>query len=143
MTWWGWMILGAVLLCAELFAVDAQFYMVFLGVSAALVGLGVMFGIAIPEWGQWLAFAGLSLFFFFSFRRTIYLKIRGNDEDYPESMSGETIQISEDLAAGAQTRSQYRGSDWTVRNVSDATITGGSRAEIVKVDGLTLHVVAE
>ena len=35
MTWWAWMILGAVLLGAELFAVDAQFYLVFLGVSAA------------------------------------------------------------------------------------------------------------
>ena len=35
MTWWGWMILGAVMLGAELFAVDAQFYLVFLGVSAA------------------------------------------------------------------------------------------------------------
>ena len=33
MTWWGWMILGAVLFGAELFAVDAQFYVVFLGVS--------------------------------------------------------------------------------------------------------------
>ena len=33
MTWWGWMILGAVLFGAELFAVDAQFYLVFLGLS--------------------------------------------------------------------------------------------------------------
>ena len=36
MAWWSWMVLGAVLLAAELFAVDAQFYLVFLGVSAAL-----------------------------------------------------------------------------------------------------------
>ena len=39
MTWWAWMILGAVLFGAELFAIDAQFYLVFLGVSAAIVGL--------------------------------------------------------------------------------------------------------
>ena len=45
MTWWSWMILGAVLLGAELFAVDAQFYLVFLGVSAAIVGLASLAGI--------------------------------------------------------------------------------------------------
>ncbi len=143
MTWWAWMILGAVLLGAELFAVDAQFYLVFLGVSAALVGLGVMFGITIPEWGQWLAFSGLSLFFFFTFRQTLYKKIRGGGEQYPETMSGESINIVKDLSPGAEARAQYRGSDWTVRNVSDAVINAGSRAEVVKVDGLTLHVVAE
>lgn len=143
MTWWGWMILGAVLLGAELFAIDAQFYLVFLGVSAALVGLLGLFGIVLPEWGQWLLFAGLALVFFFSFRRTIYMKLRGGGENYPETMSGETIRITEDLAPGAETRTQYRGSDWTVRNISNAVIVGGSRAEVVKVDGLTLHVAAE
>ena len=38
MTWWGWMILGAILLGAELFSIDAQFYLVFLGLAAAFVG---------------------------------------------------------------------------------------------------------
>ena len=143
MTWWGWMILGAVLVGAERFSVDAQFYMVFLGVSAALVGLGVMFGVTIPEWGQWLAFSGLSLFFFFTFRQTLYKKLRGGGEDYPETMSGESINIVEDLSPGTEARAQFRGSEWTVRNVSDAIINAGARAEVVKVDGLTLYVVAE
>jgi len=143
MTWWGWMILGAVLLGAELFAVDAQFYLVFLGVSAGLVGAAMMFDITIPEWGQWLAFAAMSLFFFFSFRPMIYMKLRSGGENYPETMSGETIDIAADLAPGAEARTQYRGSGWTVRNVSDETISAGSRAEVVKVDGLTLHVTAE
>jgi membrane protein implicated in regulation of membrane protease activity len=72
MTWWGWMILGAVLLGAELFAIDAQFYLVFLGISAALVGLAGMVGIAMPEWAQWTAFASLSLIAFFTFRKSLY-----------------------------------------------------------------------
>ena len=143
MTWWSWMVLGAVLLGAEMFAVDAQFYLVFLGVSAALVGLAGLFGVTIPEWGQWLAFAALSLFFFFTFRRTLYMKIRGGGENYPETMSGESINVTADLAPGKETRTQYRGSDWTVRNVGDAVIAGGSRAKVVKVEGLTLHVAAE
>ena len=142
MTWWAWMILGAVMLGAELFAVDAQFYLVFLGVSAVLIGLLGLVGIALPEWGQWLAFAGTSLFFFFSFRGMVYAKIHNSGENYPESISGESVQMSNDLAPGAEMRIQYRGSGWTVRNVSSETISGGTRAEIVKVEGLTLHVTA-
>jgi len=143
MIWWGWMILGAVLLSAELFAVDAQFYLVFLGVSAALVGVAATLGITLPEWGQWLTFASLSLFFFFTFRRTLYVKIRGGGENYPETIAGETISLDNDLAPGSEARTQYRGSGWTVRNVDSKTISGGGRAKVVKVEGITLHVVAE
>ena len=57
MTWWAWMILGAFLFGAELLAIDAQFYLVFLGISAALVGVLDLLGIAMPEWVQWLVFA--------------------------------------------------------------------------------------
>ena len=77
MTWWAWMILGAVLLAAELFAVDAQFYLVFLGVSAAVVGFASLLGLNPPEWVQWLAFAIISVAFFVTFRKTLYDKIRG------------------------------------------------------------------
>jgi membrane protein implicated in regulation of membrane protease activity len=143
MIWWGWMILGAVLLSVELIAVDAQFYLVFLGVSAALVGVAAALGITLPEWGQWLTFASLSLFFFFTFRRTLYVKIRGRGENYPETLAGETISLVDDLEPGAEARTQYRGSGWTVRNVDSKTISGGGRAKVVKVEGLTLHVVAK
>ena len=143
MTWWAWMILGAAFLSIELFAVEAQFYLVFLGVSAALVGLLGLFGIVLPDWGQWLAFASLSLVFFFSFRPMIYMKIRSGGENYPDSMSGESVELGSDLAPGAETRTEYRGTDWTVRNVGSETIAGGARAEVVKVEGLTLHVSAK
>ena len=143
MTWWGWMILGAVLLGAELFAVDAQFYLVFLGVSAAIVGLGGLFGIAAPEWVQWLAFAVIALIFFLTFRRALYDKIRGGGQGFENAIAGDSIAIEEDLAVGEDGRAEYRGSQWTVRNVDETSINAGSRARVVKVDGLTLHVVAE
>ena len=143
MIWWGWMILGAVLLGAELFAIDAQFYMVFLGVSAALVGLAGMVGIAMPEWAQWTAFASLSLISFFTFRKTLYDKIRGGAKGFRASIAGDTVNIDEDLSAGSETRTEFRGSDWTVRNTGSTAISAGSRAKVVKVDGLTLHVEAE
>lgn len=143
MTWWGWMILGAVILGAELFAIDAQFYLVFLGISAALVGLAGLLGIAMPEWAQWLLFAALSLISFFTFRKSLYEKIRGGAVGFRETLSGNTINVNEDLAPGAETRLEYRGTKWTVRNVGNAPIPAGSRATVVAVDGLTLRIEAE
>ena len=143
MTWWGWMILGAALLGAELFAVDAQFYLVFLGLSAAIVGLAGLFGIVMPEWAQWAAFATLSLISFFTFRRRIYEKIRGGAVGFRESLTGNMVNVDNDLAVGAEARLEFRGTRWTVRNVGTETIIGGSRARIVKADGLTLHVEVE
>lgn len=142
MTWWSWMILGAVLLGAELFAIDAQFYLVFLGVSAALVGFAGLFGIAIPEWAQWMAFASLSLISFFTFRKSLYAKIRGGAVGFRETLAGETVNVNEDLAPGAETRVEYRGTKWTVRNVGDGPISAGARATVVEVDGLTLRIRA-
>jgi len=143
MTWWGWMVLGAVLLGAELFAIDAQFYMVFLGLSAALVGLAGLFGLVMPEWAQWVAFATLSLVFFFTFRKSLYQNIRGGAVGFRATLTGNIVNVDTDLAAGAEARIDYRGTKWTAKNIGNETIAGGSKARVVKADGLTLHIEAE
>lgn len=143
MTWWSWMIIGAVLLAAELFAVDAQFYLVFLGISAALVGLAGLFGLAMPEWAQWTVFAVLSLLSFFTFRKSLYEKIHGNVIGFRETLSGDSVKVDADLAVGEEARINFRGTKWTARNVGTETISGGTRARVVKAEGLTLHVEAE
>ena len=143
MTWWIWMVLGAVILSAELFAVDAQFYLVFMGISAALVGLAGLLGIAMPEWAQWTAFAALSLISFLTFRKSLYAKIHGGVKGFRENLSGDTVNINEDIEPGGEARVDHRGSRWTARNTGSAAIAAGSRAKVVKTDGLTLHVKAE
>lgn len=143
MTWWAWMILGAVLLGAELFAVDAQFYLVFLGVSAAVVGLATLFGITMPEWGQWLAFAIVSVLFFVTFRKALYVKLRSGGLGYEQKYLGEVVTVSEEVAPGGRGRAQYRGSDWNIQNVGESAIAAGGAAKVVEVDSLTLKVEAE
>ena len=143
MTWWAWMILGAVLLGAELFAVDAQFYLVFLGVSAAIVGLATLFGVTLPEWGQWLTFAIVAVLFFVTFRKALYVKIRGGGEGYEQKYVGELVKVAEEVAPGGRGRAEYRGSDWNIHNVGDSAIPAGDPAKVVEVDGLTLKVEAE
>ena len=137
------MIFGAVLLGAELFAIDAQFYLVFLGVSAALVGLAGLAGLAMPEWAQWLAFAILALVFMFTFRQSLYKKLRTGAPGFSNSLSGESIKIAVNIAPGDDARIQHRGSEWTAKNIGETEISSGSDAIVVEVHGLTLHVRAD
>ncbi|MBT8108648.1 MAG: NfeD family protein [Gammaproteobacteria bacterium] len=143
MTWWQWTVVGGILLGAELLGLDAQFFLIFIGLSALLVGLAELFGIAMPLWVQVAVFAAFSLIFLYGFRRTLYEKIRGSAAGYPEPLDGESVRMPQDLGPGAEARVPFRGTDWTVRNTGQTAISGGSRARIVKVDGLTLHVESE
>ena len=77
MSWWGWCIIGTLLLAAELFAVDAQFYLIFLGVGALVVGVMRLAGIELPNWAQYMVFAALSIAAMLTVRRTMYEKLRG------------------------------------------------------------------
>ncbi|HEX2494238.1 MAG TPA: hypothetical protein VHK24_10720, partial [Steroidobacter sp.] len=72
MSWWGWLVAGAALLAVEMFVIDAQFYLVFLGAAAVVVGLAGLVGLEAPVWLQWLAFAVLSMLAMVSFRKRLY-----------------------------------------------------------------------
>lgn len=143
MTWWAWMILGALLFGAELVAIDAQFYLVFIGLSAAIVGLLGLAGVTMPEWAQWLVFASLSLVSMFTFRRSLYDRIRGGAPGFRDGVEGDFIVIPQELAAGSQARANFRGSDWTVVNDSANAIAAGQRVKILRSEGLTLYVSSD
>lgn len=140
MTWWAWIILGVVLLGAELFAIDAQFYLVFLGLSAVLVGVAGSLGPDLPSWIEWLSFAALSVLTMFTVRKQLYEKVRGRPLGTVESDVGGRVELAEDLAPGRSCRTEYRGSLWTAVNVGTRPIPAGEQARIEAVDGLTLHV---
>src|SRR5262245_46524029 len=118
MAWWSWLVLAATLLAVELFVVDAQFYLVFLGVSAALVGLLGLTASGMPEWQQWLAFALLSLVTMVAFRERVYNLVRNRTGHVDQPLTlGDRIVIPTRLEPGQTCRADYRGSSWTARNV--------------------------
>lgn len=140
MAWWAWMILGAVLLGAELLAVDAQFYLVFLGAAAILVGLADIGGPGLPLWLEWFSFAALSVLMMFTLRKQLYEKLRARPLGTIESDVGGRVALAEDLDPGKACRTEYRGSTWTAINVGARPIPAGSEALIESIDGLTLRV---
>ena len=140
MPWWGWIIIGTLLFCAELFAVDAQFYLIFVGAGAVIVGLTGLAGLMLPAWGQWLLFAALSIASMVAFRRKLYDRIRGGVERVSDAVIGEIVVFAEQLEAGARCRTEFRGTSWTAINIGDESIPTGQNAVIEEMDGLTLRV---
>jgi membrane protein implicated in regulation of membrane protease activity len=143
MPWWGWFVLAAGLLSFELFVIDAQFYLVFLGVSAALVGFLEVADPTMVAWQQWLAFAVLALVTMIAFRDRVYQLVRSRTGHVEQPLTlGDRVVIPVRLEPGQTCRADYRGSSWTARNVDQQAIDAGKEAVIAHVDGLTLHVRA-
>ncbi len=140
MAWWSWMIIGAVLLGAELFGVDAAFYLVFIGIAAAITGLIELAGAGLEPWVQWILFSVIALVLMVLFRKKLYARLRGSGEGYVTGPAGETITIEQPLEPGQRSRLAFRGTDWTIVNDSTAPFVQGQRVRIRQVDGLTLKL---
>ena len=142
MVWWSWCILGVVLLGVELLAVDAQFYLVFAGLSAVAVGLLGLVGLELPVAGQWLLFAALAVTAMFTLRRPIYAKLMNKPFGNVSTDVDQRVVLSQELAPGKSCRIEYRGSGWTALNIGDQVIPPGGAARIDSIDGVTLRVRA-
>lgn len=144
MPWWAWLVLGIGLLGVEMFVIDAQFYLVFIGLSAAIVGLLGLIGVDLPSWVQWLIFSALALVAMLAFRRRLYEMLRGAAGKVDERLTvGDRVVIQARLEPGQSGRVEYQGSNWSARNTGSVAIEAGSEGVIAAVDGLTLHVKAE
>ncbi len=139
MSWWAWMIGGVILLGAELAFVDAQFYLVFVGTAAIVVGILVTF-FALEQWAQWALFAGLTIGSMVFFRGRIYRRLRGHLPVVRTGPSGDVLTLPVALAPGESCRTEHCGSSWTVRNDSGLPIPSGANVRIARVQGLTLLV---
>jgi membrane protein implicated in regulation of membrane protease activity len=137
MPWWGWIVVGALLLSSELF-VPTDFFLVFLGAAALAVGLLGLASLEPPVWGQWLLFAALSLVLLVGVRGRLKRKAplpRADDD-----LVGEIALIRERMDPGATGRAELRGATWTARNADSAALEPGARARVERVEGLLLHV---
>jgi membrane protein implicated in regulation of membrane protease activity len=143
MQWWAWVVVGAILLGSELTFVNAQFYLVFLGVSALIVGLFTGLGLLHADWLEWLIFAALAAVSMVTFRRAIYERWQRKLPHVPFGPAGELVVLPESLAPGASCRLEHRGTSWTVVNGGREALALGARARVSRIDGLTLVVHGE
>ena len=139
MPWWGWVLAGTLLLGSELF-VTTEFYLVFLGVAALVVGLFLFAGFDAPVWSQWLCFALLAALFLVGFRRRVWQKIGSGEAPVQDRVVGEIATVSERIEPGQQGRAELRGTVWTVRNVGERPLEPGQHARTEDLEGLVLLV---
>lgn len=143
MQWWAWIAVGAILLGSELTFVNAQFYLVFVGASALVVGILALAGAATADWLQWLIFAALAVTSLLTFRGRVYERMRRALPVMRSGPAGEIVTLPLELPPGETCRLEYRGSSWSAINAGEAVIAAGSRARVERVDGLTLVVRGE
>jgi len=143
MQWWAWIAVGAVLLGSELAFVDAQFYLVFVGAAALVVGFLSLTGADLAVWLQWLIFTALAAVSMVGFRRRIYERMRRTLPIMRSGPAGEVVTLAAELPPGETCRIEYRGSSWNAINCGTSVIAAGARARIERVDGLTLVVHAD
>jgi membrane protein implicated in regulation of membrane protease activity len=140
MHWWAWIVIGAILLGSELAFVNAQFYLVFLGISALVVGLLELSGLLAADWLQWATFAVIAVISMVTFRRQIYERMRRSLPPLRSGPAGEHVTLPTTLPPGGTCRLEYRGGSWSAVNGGKSIIEAGSTARIDRVDGLTLVV---
>ena len=140
MPWWGWIALGTLLLGSEMLLVDLDFYLVFLGMSALLVGVAALAGLDDPTWIQWLLFAGLSLVTLVGFRQRVYGKLRGNVPGLGADFVDEKGRARERIEPNENGSVELRGSVWNARNEGEQPIEAGGQARVVRTEGVTLVV---
>ena len=143
MYWWAWIAVGAILLGSELAFVDPQFYLVFVGASAFVVGMLQLTGLGMPAWLQWLIFAALAVTSLIIFRQRIYDRMRRKLPPLKGGPAGEVVTLPADLPPGESCRLEYRGCSWSALNGGKTAIAAGAKARIERVDGLTLVVHGE
>jgi membrane protein implicated in regulation of membrane protease activity len=126
-----------------MFVLDAQFYLVFFGISAAIIGFLGLAGVNMPDWVQWLALSVLAVASMLTFRKRAYALVRNRTGHVEEPLTiGDRVTVPVRLEPSQTCRVDYRGSSWTARNVDEAPIEAGREAVIARVDGLVLMVRA-
>jgi inner membrane protein len=142
MEWWIWILLGLLLLLAEL-VTPGGFYFIFFGSGAVVVGMLSGLGIGGPVWFQILLFSILSLVSLWLFREKL-LKLTEQAPDMKiDSLVGETAVANDEIPANGIGKVELRGTAWNARNTGARPLKNGERAKVERVEGLMLLVQPE
>ena len=138
--WWAWLIVGIVLMVAELL-LPTGFFLFFFGVGGVVTALLAFAGLLSTFSTQGLAFIAVSLVCVVLLRKPLLAKFHLRNRTHTvDSLVGETAKAMEPIAPQAFGKVELRGSSWSALNTGSASIALHARCRVEKVEGLTLHV---
>ena len=139
-TWWTWLILGIILMAAELL-LPTGFFLFFFGVGGVITAFSVLLGLVSSFLAQGLVFVGISLFCVVLLRKPLLAKFHFRNQTHAvDSLVGETAQALEPIPPQAFGKVELHGSSWSALNTGSVLIAPEVRCRVEKIEGLTLHV---
>lgn len=140
LTWWTWLVIGLVLMVAELL-LPTGFFLFFFGAGAVVTAFLALFGVLSSFGSQGLAFIAISLFCVFVLRKPLLTKFHFRNQRHSvDSLVGQTAKALETIAPRSFGKVELRGSSWSAFNTGSEIIAFDGRCRVEKVEGLTLHV---
>ncbi|MCJ2375648.1 NfeD family protein [Vibrio sp. ZSDZ34] len=137
--YWHWLALGLLLLCGELLGTAG--YMLWLGISAMLVGIVMTF---IPmSWQlQWVSFGVFALALTWLWWRKQLKQDASSDQrrdlnQKQKQLIGQTTRLEYDILRG---RCRIKLGDTTWAAQSDQDLPAGTLVKVIDVDGITLFI---
>jgi membrane protein implicated in regulation of membrane protease activity len=136
-----WIILGVVLIIAEIFTLGFVLFFFGIGALAAALAGGLGFGFGL----QFLVFASVSIALT-AMSRTIFAKYFSQDDENAvklgmDSLPGQigtvTLASKGALQEGAV---KVYGSTWTAFSIDDTPLIQGEKVEVVRVQGSSIYV---
>jgi len=144
MVWWSWVILGLSLVAAEVI-LPTDFFFLFFGFAALVVGALAGIGAVDSAPLQWLLFSVIAAAALIFFRGPLLARFKGTAREGQDvdSMVGETAVALENIPSGGIGKAELRGSTWNARTNGQTGLVKGQRARVERIDGLTLWVRPE
>jgi membrane protein implicated in regulation of membrane protease activity len=141
LTWWVWLILGGILMAAELL-LSTGFFLFFFGVGAAVTGCLVALGLLPSFAAQGVAFVAISFASIVLLRKPLLAKFHFRNKAHVavDSLIGQTAIALDAMAPQSAGKVELRGACWSAWNTGSEPIDLHARCRVDKVEGLTLHV---
>jgi hypothetical protein len=141
LTWWAWLILGGILMAAELL-LSTGFFLFFFGVGAAVTGCLVALGLLPSFAAQGVAFVAISFASIVLLRKPLLAKFHFRNKAHVavDSLIGQTAIALDAMAPQSAGKVELRGACWSAWNTGSEPIDLHARCRVDKVEGLTLHV---
>lgn len=142
MEWWIWILIGLLLVLAEL-VTPGGFYFIFFGAGA--VGVGIVSGLQVagPVWLQFILFSVLSVGALWLFREKLLRLTQSAPHEAIDNLIGETAVAVDEISINAVGKAELRGASWSARNVGDQPLARGERCKVERVEGLMIFVRRE
>lgn len=135
-----WMIIGLLMLLAELVSVVLVF--IFFAIGGLLTALLAVIGILPSLEYQIIAFSIISILSLILFRKNVRLIMQARHDKHQEykEFIGETAMVIRDIPQSGTGKIYYRGAEWSATSNNHAAIEAGSKVVIQRTEGVTLVV---